>query len=106
MKCLIHVGGEREHAAIYEDSATGIRKETHTPVKANRAPADPDRFGKTRSYWYHPQEPREVTHDTFDEALCMACATGIIAATPLPDALLSLTEVQLAALGHLIEDPR
>jgi len=64
-------------------------KETHTPVKANRAPADPDRFGKTRSYWYHPQEPKQVTHETFDEALVAACEAGIIAATPLPDTIRS-----------------
>lgn len=55
--------------------------------------------------YYHPREDKHVTHDTFDEALCMACAQGFIAATPLPDALLSLTEVQLAACGH-VDDPR
>lgn len=29
-----------------------------------------------------------------------------IVATPLPETLLSLTEVQLAARGHLVDDPR
>lgn len=106
MKCLLHVGGDKTHSAIYEDEATGIHIETHTPVKANHSYADPDRFGKPRVVYYHPREDKDVTHDSFDEALCMACAQGYIAATPLPDALLSLTEVQLAACGHLVDDPR
>lgn len=106
MKCLLHVGGEKMHSAIYEDAATGIRLEVHTPVKANRSHADPDRFGKPRVYWYHPREDKHVTHDSFDEALCMACALGFIDATPLPDTLLSLTETQLAACGHMVDDPR
>ena len=83
MKLLLSVSGEKEHALMHEDEATGIRCETHTPVRANRHYSDPDRFGRARSYWYHPQEPREVTHGSYEEALAAACEAGIIAATVL-----------------------
>lgn len=62
-RLLAHVALETRHQYVEEEVGTGIRREVHTPRHADGS------FGKPREYYYHPSEPRDVTHDSYAEAL-------------------------------------
>jgi len=74
----LHISGGRAHSCRYHHGPTGVVFEVVTPVKPGRHYADLDRFGTPDRGYYHPAEPPEVTHDTFEEAVLAAVQIGAL----------------------------
>lgn len=62
-RLLAHLALDTRHQCVEEEVGTGIRSETHTPLRADGT------FGEPRVYYYHRDEPQHVTHDSYAEAL-------------------------------------
>lgn len=58
-----HYSTYTSHSSAHEDTETGIVRETHTRYR-DHAPV-----GKPKVCYWHPSEPKGITHKSFEECL-------------------------------------